>query len=230
MAGTVQGPLTDLERANYTSDSDLVKSITYTRQDGEIVIDDSTPIDVNIASPDPLPVSNAVYPVIPNEKRVYRRKELVDDTYDEDMNNDCSTGNFDFEYRPDDGDGEVLLYSLRMTIIDENISNLFNFGNMGELSNGFQIITIVDGDFGTYGTFKNNRDVYLNAVNQLQVNQSFVNATNDTVLILQLDFPAPVRLNNDGGGNDRIFVRCRDDQTQIRDMRGIVFISQLVVP
>lgn len=40
MAGTVQGPLTDLERAKYASDSTLTSSIVQTRQQGGVELTD----------------------------------------------------------------------------------------------------------------------------------------------------------------------------------------------
>lgn len=148
MAGTVQGPLTDLERAKYASDSDLTSSIVQTRQQGDITIDTSTPLDV----------SNAVYPVRPDSNVGYNVKLLEDSGGNTNMNIDGSVTPVVYSWSPDVAFGIVQVWQANLIVIGDNISDFFDYGNRTALANGTLIETGPTVSLFVYANLQDNKD------------------------------------------------------------------------
>ncbi len=118
----------------------------------------------------------------------------------------------EFEIAP--GNDEIMIISeIPLTLIDDGASMLpQNFGGVGVLTNGVELVALIDGVEDIICNLKDNKDL-LNCFYGGVLGSGLVGATGffETVDFVSgsFNFDAPLLLN--GQTNDRLFIRIQDD-------------------
>lgn len=171
MAGTVQGPITDLRRANFTDDSDLVKSIIYVRQD------------------------QGTDPQFPDKELILKTEYLTNATYANEQNQDGSITPIVFNWTaPQDA---ILISQFRFIQVGNNINDMFDFANRSALENGLIFRGVRNVGTNIYATVTTNVELIQFATQEGDFSfEKPGNNTQDGQLFV-ISYDEPILVNSD---------------------------------
>lgn len=214
MSGTVQGPLTDLERAKYASDSTLTSSIVQTRQQGDITIDSSTPVNVE----------NATFPIEPNKSPRYVIELLEDSGGNTNQAVNGSSTAVVYEWSPDPSFGTVQVFRFNLLLVANNISDFFDYASRSVLPNGVLVENGQTGSLVVFSNLQTNLDFiqYSTATGGAGFEQQGNNTQDGQQL--EIDFDPPVLADS----NYIFRLTIRDDLTSLTLQQAGVFFR--VIP